>query len=397
MVGVRTWTPSKGGDFIVNIFDGVIDMADLDISGTVKAAEKSMQQCKEMYDHDILRLRGELLWHKKERNNVASKLEIVTLAAAKSEVERDAAAYKEDAATSHTMVRDISLAAEQKLIRAVEHSKAEAKREILECRDSFRSEVENPEGGGETAGPRVKEYRKEERCPRAFDRLKAELLYCEAPLWGARDREKSLRLFCAAKESELISLQCEVDQNRAREALLEKQLKNNTDELEQLWGEVGKAKREFIKLQAHVNAHSEAKERAQAGASTLEAQIQATSANDSARVKMIMRLLSELSRTKTELVNVPAEIVMNNTRTGQKMAAYSRSIAAAKAKLQKTLDHANNSKEYVRCRSRREILEEIHARGFDLLGEIKQAKREEYDAKFLLSDAEDHEEETARL
>lgn len=37
-------------------------------------------------------------------------------------------------------------------------------------------------------------------------------------------------------------------------------LKDKTDELEQLWGEVGKAKHEFIELQAYVNAHSEAKE-----------------------------------------------------------------------------------------------------------------------------------------
>lgn len=35
---------SQGGDFIANIFDGVIDRADLNIPGVVKAAEKSMQQ-----------------------------------------------------------------------------------------------------------------------------------------------------------------------------------------------------------------------------------------------------------------------------------------------------------------------------------------------------------------
>lgn len=43
MVGVTAGTPPKGGDFIANIFDGVINMADLDISDAVKAAEKSMQ------------------------------------------------------------------------------------------------------------------------------------------------------------------------------------------------------------------------------------------------------------------------------------------------------------------------------------------------------------------
>ncbi|XP_070015748.1 COP1-interactive protein 1-like [Nicotiana sylvestris] len=178
---------------------------DLDISGIVKATEKSIQQ--EMYDHAILRLYEELFFHEKERKNIALKLqdsearcaqgdkelgelraaleaalrekaalaaqveqsdswisqlkteiselkerneivarelvtsrdlltdtrrEIVTLAAAKSEVKRDAATYKKDVTTTHTMVRDMSMAAEQRLIRAVEHAKVEAKRETLE-------------------------------------------------------------------------------------------------------------------------------------------------------------------------------------------------------------------------------------------------------------------------
>ncbi|XP_070004502.1 uncharacterized protein [Nicotiana sylvestris] len=167
--------------------------ADLDVSGVTKEAKKSLQQCKKMYDHAILRLHGELSFHEKERNNIALKREdseardsrgdkelrelraslkveqsssrisqleanisglkeqseivtgelatsrgllsdtrreIATLAAAKSEADLDATDYKEDAATTHAMVRDISLAAGQKLARAIEHAKA--KREVLE-------------------------------------------------------------------------------------------------------------------------------------------------------------------------------------------------------------------------------------------------------------------------
>lgn len=48
MIGATAGTPPKGGDFIANIFDGVIDRSYLNIPGIVKAAEKSMQQCKEM-------------------------------------------------------------------------------------------------------------------------------------------------------------------------------------------------------------------------------------------------------------------------------------------------------------------------------------------------------------
>ncbi|XP_070022879.1 uncharacterized protein [Nicotiana sylvestris] len=333
--------------------------------------------------------------------------EIVTLAAAKSESEQDAATYKEDAITTHTIVCDISMEAEQRLIRAVEYTKAKAKRETLEKleargfelsadleearavegrlallialdRGEYDSGAESPFKvrsnppkeeerfmalGSRNIGKRKDAPGYEKACSEApssqrlrgsdsanrqplgvgassnvasafgeaqrfglmaFNRLKAELLHCEAPLRDARDREKSLRLLCAAKENKLVSLR--------------RELKDKVDKLEQLWGKVGKAKREFIEPQAHVNAHSAAKERAQARASILDAQIQAARANDSARAKIIVRLSSKLSRAKTEEVKVRAEIVMDNTRAGQKMVAYSRSAAAAKAELKKTLD-----------------------------------------------------------
>ncbi|XP_075075510.1 uncharacterized protein LOC107770027 isoform X2 [Nicotiana tabacum] len=75
MIGATARTPLKGGDFIANIFDGVIDRADHDIPGAVKAAEKFMHQCKEMYDHAILQLCGELSYHEKERKKVTLKLQ----------------------------------------------------------------------------------------------------------------------------------------------------------------------------------------------------------------------------------------------------------------------------------------------------------------------------------
>lgn len=99
MIGITAGAPLKGGDFIASIFDGVIDRADLDIFGSVKAAKKHAAgdsfplrvsfcfralftvflnfhmrpQCKVMYDHAILRLRGEFFFHEKECNNTASK------------------------------------------------------------------------------------------------------------------------------------------------------------------------------------------------------------------------------------------------------------------------------------------------------------------------------------
>ncbi|XP_070019650.1 uncharacterized protein [Nicotiana sylvestris] len=623
MIGAMVGTPFRGEGFIANIFDGVTDEDWLDVSGAVKEAEKSLLQSKEAYDHAILWLHEELSGQKKERNNIASKLqdseargarrdkeleelqasleaalrekaalsdkveqsnsrisqleaevsglkerretvigelatsrgllsdtrrEIATLATAKSKAERDYVTYREDVATSHAMVRDISLAAGQKLARAVDHAKAKVKREVLEELESRGFEISADleearvmegrmallivPGGGEDDNathwspggvPDLAEWSRRLAACWAHDRRRwrdlskgrreakhhgvgssfkarldssdkekrllaqgsrsagkrKDISWCEkvcgeAPppqrlrgsnlvgrqaseidalsdVVSALDETHRLglvlpffRLLIGSKLCYFVARphcgRLEKGKNPSNFFMWRRKMKSHlygvgqieaalgrpswrnryvasraglyspfcpaifdvppflledkAEELEQLWGEVGKAKREFTELQTRVRAHSKAKERAQAATSALEAQIKAAHANDSALEKMIARLSSELSRAKTEVVNVQAEVVMNNTRAGQKMAAHSWSAATAKVELMKTLDRANNRREYERCRSRRETLEEIYARGFDLSEEIRQAKREEFDAKFLISDDEDDEEKT---
>ncbi|XP_070008262.1 uncharacterized protein [Nicotiana sylvestris] len=227
----------------------------------------------------------------------------------------------------------------------------------------------------------------------AFDRLKSELLDYRARLRRTLDREKSLKLLCEKKENELVSLRCEAGRSRSRESCLERQLESKTEELEQLWGEVGTVKREFYEVQAHADAQVAAKESALAKSSTLEMQIRTAHASDSALANMIARLESELSKAKAEVVNAQAEAVMSSTRADQRAAAYLKSVSTANAGLRSTLGHASSSKVYAKCKSRRETLEEVHTRSFDLSEEIEQAKAEEYDAKFLLFDAEDGKDE----
>ncbi|XP_070015377.1 uncharacterized protein [Nicotiana sylvestris] len=210
-----------------------------------------------------------------------------------------------------------------------------------------------------------------------FDKLKFKLLRYEARLRKALDREISLRLLCERKE--------EIN-------ILIFQLESKTEELERLWGEVGRAKRELNELKARVEAQVVAKEDALAKASTLEVQIRNAHVNDSVRANMITRLESKLLKAKAKVVNAQVEVVIRRPTADQKVAAYLKGTAYARAELREALDREKNSKEYVKCKSQRETLEEIHARGFDLSEEIKQARAEEHDAKFLLSDTEDSED-----
>ncbi|XP_070007807.1 uncharacterized protein [Nicotiana sylvestris] len=186
-------------------------------------------------------------------------------------------------------------------------------------------------------------------CSTAFDKLKSELLCYEARLRKDLDGEKSLRLLCDKRGKELSHLRYE--------------LQSKTEDLERLWGEVGQAKYECNKLKAQIDAHIAAKKNALAKASALK------------------------------VVDAQAEAEEIRDKTDRKMAIYLKHAVDARAKLRGASDREGRSNEYDRCKSRRETLEEIHARGFDLSEEIEQAKADEYDAKFLVSDAEDNEGE----
>ncbi|XP_070009669.1 uncharacterized protein [Nicotiana sylvestris] len=412
MISAKAGIPLQGGSSIANIFDGVSDSADLDIPGAFKACKEIYdhailrlrkklsyheKECKEvtskLWDSEARPARGgkelgelrttlETMLREKanlaaqinqlnaeisglrEQNEIAAgelttsrdllkdaRREVAALAAVKSEVERNAITYQEDAATTYRIARDISIEAGQKLTQAIKHAKAEAKTETLEeigargidlsadlkeareaeeelallvapdeilalCASSSTSlfsenfaqilisppppthwspsEVPNlAEWSRKLAAFSIYDRRRWRDLSKgrweAFDRLKYELLRCKAPLREALDREKSLKLLCATKESELVSLR--------------RELNNKADELGQLWGEVGRVKREFIELQAHASAHFAAEKRAQAGVSAIEAQIQTVRVNDFAWAKMIARLSSEISKEKIEVVN----------------------------------------------------------------------------------------------
>ncbi|XP_070019962.1 uncharacterized protein [Nicotiana sylvestris] len=181
----------------------------------------------------------------------------------------------------------------------------------------------------------------------AFKKLRSKLFHRDARLRKALDREKSLRLLCTEKEDEL----------------------------------------------AQEDAQVATKEDALSKVSALEVQLQNSCANNFVRANMITRLESEFLKVKAKVVDAWAEALMSHYKADKKVAVYLKGATDARAELRRALDHESKSKEYARYKSRRETLEEFHARGFDLSKEMKQAKVDEHDARSLLSDAEDSEKE----
>ncbi|XP_070008687.1 uncharacterized protein [Nicotiana sylvestris] len=228
--------------------------------------------------------------------------------------------------------------------------------------------------------PRIRKRKCKEMYDHALSRLNEEL--------SCREKELE-RLTLGLRESEAHSTRKEKESPERRKS----QLESKPEKLERLWGEVGQAKHKFNELQTRVDVQVDAKESALAKASTLEMQIRTARASDYVRENMITRLEPQLSKAKAEVVNAQAKAMMSSTRAVQKAVTYLNSAATARVELRRTFVRVSSSKKYAKCKSRREALEEIHASGFDLSEEIEQAKAEEYDAKFLLSDAEDGEDE----
>ncbi|XP_070003039.1 uncharacterized protein [Nicotiana sylvestris] len=227
-------------------------------------------------------------------------------------------------------------------------------------------------------------------CSMAFDKLKSELLCYEAKLHKALNGEKSLRLLCDKKTRELIHLRSELDRSRDYEGNLEKQRKTET--LECLRDKAYQVNSECNNLKAQIDVHVAAKRNALSKASALEIQLRNAREGDSFQTSRIAKLEIDLLKMKAEVVDARAEAEEVREKADKKVAIYMKDAAEACTTLREASYRERKSNEYSRCKSRRETLEEIHDKDFDLSEEIEQSKADEFDAKFLVSNAEDNEE-----
>ncbi|XP_070002882.1 uncharacterized protein [Nicotiana sylvestris] len=286
---------------------------------------------------------------------------------AKSKANDLLSSYRDDAAAANARAREIYEEDELKLARTLTHARLEARRKAFEevHAKGFDLSTEIEEATTSYEGS-------------AFDKLKSELLRCEAKLRKALNGEKSLRLLCDKKTRELTHLRSELDQSRDYEGILEKQ------------GEANQVSSECNYLKAQIDAHVAAKRNALSKASDFKVQLRNAREGDSVQARRIAKLETDLLKMKAEAMDARAEAKEVRAKADKKVAIYLKDAAKACTKLRGTFDPERRSNEYARCKSRRETLEDIHGKGFDLSKEIEQAKADEFDAKFLVSDAENN-------
>ncbi|XP_070034990.1 uncharacterized protein [Nicotiana tomentosiformis] len=98
------------------------------------------------------------------------------------------------------------------------------------------------------------------------------------------------------------------------------------------------------------------------------------------------RLAYELAKAESDAEKAKADV-------DALVAVYRADAEAAQVQARKATETADTRAHWVavlaKCRSRRETLKEIHARGFDLAEEIKRAKELEADAEALAFDDDD--------
>ncbi|XP_070025202.1 COP1-interactive protein 1-like [Nicotiana sylvestris] len=389
-------------------------------------------------------LRGELTSTQKFLQN--AKKEVAALSVAKAEAVKDASSHKRDAATANARAREISEKAEQKLAQAVAYARLRARRlhksvflsfstaipwflyEVpdlanwprkLAAYSSFDERIEEfsemrPCSHGEEEGSSASGSRNDNKRKKSSNdenahskasparRLKRDVsAELAAPDTSSLGRvapplpPSSLPVEGTSRDTGVFPLSSFPVKDTLRDTeinILILQLQSKTEDLERLWGEVGQAKYKYNELRAQIDALVAAKKNALAKASSLKVQLQNTHENSLVQTSRIASLESDLLKTKTEVVDVWADAKTIRAKADKKVAIYLKDVVDARAELREASDRESRSNEYTRCKSRRQTLEEIHARVFDLSEKIEQAKEDKYDAKFLVFDAKDNEE-----
>ncbi|XP_070034687.1 uncharacterized protein [Nicotiana tomentosiformis] len=223
----------------------------------------------------------------------------------------------------------------------------------------------------------------------AFSRSRAELSQYEADIQRLTKERNSLNLLGGQKEENIKDLRAELATAHKDQTDLIEQV----ERIEQFREEVNMMKAETLGWKESMVRFAAKKEAARAQLSSVESQLRGMKDKSSAQAKQIKeleaRLAFELAKAKSdaEKAKAKAKAIMAIYRSGAEAAQVQ---AREEAQTAQTLAHW--IAELAKYQSRREILEEIHARGFDLTEEIIKDRENEADAGALASSDDDNDD-----
>ncbi|XP_019266905.1 PREDICTED: spindle assembly abnormal protein 6-like [Nicotiana attenuata] len=212
----------------------------------------------------------------------------------------------------------------------------------------------------------------------AFTKSQAKLNRCEADLKKLSKERDTLKCLYVKKEEEIRDLRADLAQDRKEEAELDEQLQQKLERIELLRGEVDQIKADCDRWKENMDRLAAEKEATLAKLSSAEVELWGVKEKSSAQAKRIEELEAELAEAK-------AEVEKTKITAEKSIAVYLADAEAAQTQLREASNRERRSNDLAKCQSRRETLEEIHARGYDLSKEIAQAKALEADARLLIS------------
>ncbi|XP_070056192.1 structural maintenance of chromosomes protein 1-like [Nicotiana tomentosiformis] len=245
----------------------------------------------------------------------------------------------------------------------------------------------------------------------ACSRSQNELHRYEADLQRATDERNSFRLSLGQRE-EIKDLRAELakayrDQTDLSEQVMillkaygldtgtianisVSQLQQKIEMIGKLREEVDVIKTESLRWKEGIDRFAAEKETARAQLSSSETQLQKMKEKGLVQARRIEELKARLASV---LAKAESDVEKAKADADALVAVYRVDTEAAQVQAREATESADTRAHWVaeldKCRSRRETLEEIHARGFDLAEEIKRTKELEADAEALVFDGDD--------
>ncbi|XP_070049938.1 uncharacterized protein [Nicotiana tomentosiformis] len=238
---------------------------------------------------------------------------------------------------------------------------------------------------------------------KAFFQSRGELSRYEAEVRKLTEERDTLKLLSEQREGEAKGLRAELEASRKEQVELAEQVQrifefNNIDSglmannlvsqveqkfdvIRQLRTEVDVVKLEAEEWKKNMDCLASKKETTRTQLASAEAQLLSLKDKSLVQAKKIEEFQSQLSSANCDRERLAIELAAARTKVEKTMenvdamvVVYQSNIKAAQVRAKEVAeaaqDRANWVVEHAKCQSRRETLEEIHARGFDLTVEI---------------------------
>nr|XP_016465711.1 PREDICTED: coiled-coil domain-containing protein 186-like [Nicotiana tabacum] len=207
-----------------------------------------------------------------------------------------------------------------------------------------------------------------------FLRYRDELNQLEAEVRELTEKRDTYKFLSEQREGEAKSLRAELEVAQKEHADLVEQVQQKIDQINQLRAEMDAVKVEAEKWRGTMDCLTLEKETTQAQLTSAEVQLRATREKAEAWSQKIEELKSQLSSVVSDRETLSKELKAAKSVVKVTKDDVDEMVAQYKANAEAAQDRPKYIVEYVKWQSRREALEEVHARGFDFSVEVENAK-----------------------